>query len=61
MASGQNQRITRVDTWHDVGHTSNLSLSWYKRGMREKKIPFQAGSREREREEKREDESQASF
>ena len=37
MASSQNRTQTRVDTWHDVGHTSNLSLSWDKRGIREKR------------------------
>ena len=50
MASGKNRTRTRVDTWHDVGHTSNLSLSWDKRGIRAKKSPFPIGSCERERE-----------
>ena len=29
-----------MDTWHDVGHTSNLSLSWDKRGIRAKRAHF---------------------
>ena len=29
-----------MDTWHDVGHTSNLNLSWDKRGINAKKSPF---------------------
>ena len=29
-----------VDTWHDVGHTSNLSLSSDKRGIRAKRAHF---------------------
>ena len=29
-----------MDTWHDVGHTSNLSLSWDKRGIRAKRSHF---------------------
>ena len=41
-----------VHMWHDVGHTSNLSLSWDKRGIREKKIPFPGFGHEKE--EKRE-------
>ena len=42
-----------MDTWHDVGHTSNLSLSWDKRGIRAKRAHFPAGSREREEKRKR--------
>ena len=41
-----------MDTWHDVGHTSNLSLSWDKRGIRAKKSSFPGFDRERK--EKRE-------
>ena len=44
---------------NDVGHTSNLSLSWDKRGMRAKKSPFPGFDCERERE-RGEEESQAS-
>ena len=51
--SGQNQTRTRVDTWYDVGHTSNLSSSWDKRGIRAKNSPFSGFDRERE--EKREE------
>ena len=40
-----------VDTWHDVGHTSNLSLSWDKSGIRAKRAHFLVLT---EREEKRE-------
>ena len=29
-----------MDTWHDVDHTSNLSLSWDKRGIRAKRAHF---------------------
>ena len=46
--------------WHDVGYTSNLNLSWDKRGIRAKKILFSWFDRERE--EKRErGELKASF
>ena len=48
MVSDQNRTRTRVDTWHDMGHTSNLGLSWDKRGMRAKKSPFPGFDRERE-------------
>ena len=45
--------------WHDVGHTSNLSLSWDKRGIRAKRAHFPGLI---EREEKRErGELKASF
>ena len=37
-----------MDTWHDVGHTSNLNLSWDKRGIRAKRAHF-PGLTERER------------
>ena len=37
-----------MDTWHDLGQTSNLSLSWDKRGIRAKIAHFP------EREEKKE-------
>ena len=30
----------RVNKWHDVGHTSNLNLSWDKRGIRAKRAHF---------------------
>ena len=50
--SGQNRTRTRVNTWHDVGHTSNLNLSKDKRGIREKIAHFSWFDRERE--EKRE-------
>ena len=49
MASGQNRTQTRVDTCYDMGHASNLSLSWDKRGMRAKKSPFPGFNHERER------------
>ena len=52
MVSGRNWTRTRVDMRHDVGHTSNLSLSWDKRGIRAKKSPFLGFDLERE--EKRE-------
>ena len=52
MVSGRNGTRTRVDTWHDVNHTSNLSLSWDKRGIRAKRAHFLLFTRERE--EKRE-------
>ena len=29
-----------MDTWHDVGHTSNFNLSWDKRGLRAKRAHF---------------------
>ena len=29
-----------MDTWHDVGHTSNLNLSWDKRGIKAKEPIF---------------------
>ena len=45
----------RVDTWHDVGHTSNLSLSWDKRGIREKRAHFSWFDRESERREEEEE------
>ena len=48
MASGRNRTPTRVDTWHNVGHTSNLSLSLDKRGIRAIKSPFPGFDRERE-------------
>ena len=35
--------------WHDVGHTSNLSLSWDKRGIRAKIAHFSWFDRDRER------------
>ena len=38
--------------WHNVGHTSNLNLSWDKRGIRVRKAHFPGFDRERE--EKRE-------
>ena len=59
MASGKNWTRARVDTWHGVGHTSNLSLSSDKRGMRAKKSPFPGFHHERERRRGKE-ESQAS-
>ena len=37
-----------MDTWHDMGHTSNLSLSLDKKGMRAKKSPFLGLDHERE-------------
>ena len=55
MASGR----TIVDSWHNMGRPSNLSLSWTKekRGQRE---PISTGSRVRERR-RGKNESQASF
>ena len=52
MASGHNGTRTKVDTWHDRGHTSNLNLSSDKKGIREKRAHFSWFDRERE--EKRE-------
>ena len=49
-----------MDTWHDVGHTSNLSLSWDKRGIRAKSAHFLVGSCEGERR-KGKEKSEASF
>ena len=46
---GQESDRTRVDTWHDMGHISNLNLSWDKRGIRAKKSPFFLVLIERER------------
>ena len=44
-----------VDTWHNMGHTSNLNLSWDKRGIRAKRTQFpNLIDRERERERERE-------
>ena len=46
-----------MDTWHDMGHMSNLSELEQKRGemgMREKKAHFSCIVHERVREEKRE-------
>ena len=43
---------TRVDTWHDMGHTSNLNLSWDKRGIKEKRAHFPVSSREKGEEKK---------
>ena len=43
-----------VDKWYDVGHTSNLSLSWDKSGIRAKRAHFLVlteGERRREKEE----------
>ena len=34
MASGENRTRTMVNMWRNVGHLSNLSLSWTKREMR---------------------------
>ena len=42
----------RVDTWHDVGHTSNLNLSWDKRGIKEKRAHFPIWSRKKGEERK---------
>ena len=33
--------------WHDVGHTSNLNLSWDKRGIKGKRANFSWFDRER--------------
>ena len=46
---GQESDRTRVDTWHDKSHISNLNLSWDKRGIRAKKSPFFIVLIERER------------
>ena len=48
MVSSQNGTQIRVDTWHNVGHTSNLSLSWDKRGIRAKRAHFMLFTQERE-------------
>ena len=42
-----------MDTWHDVGHTSNLNLSWDKRGIGAKRAKFLGFDRERDRGEER--------
>ena len=56
MVSIRNGTRLRVDTWHDLGHTSNLSLSLDKRGIREKNSPFPTvHTRERGDEGKRRD------
>ena len=47
-----------VDTWHDVGHTSNLSLSWDKSGIRTKRAHFLVLT---ERERRREKEESQGF
>ena len=49
MVLGRNGTRTSVDKWHDVGHTSNLRLSWDKRGIREKRAHFLLFMRERDR------------
>ena len=48
-----------MDTLHNVGHTSNLSLSLDKRGIRAKRSQFPGFDLERE--ERGKEESQASF
>ena len=42
-----------MDIWHDVGHTSNLSFSWDKRGIREKRAHFLVLDHEREEKKER--------
>ena len=58
MASSQNRTRTRVDTCNDMGHTSNLSLSWDKRGIRAKRAHFLVGSCEREEKSEREEKNE---
>ena len=56
MALGKNRARMRVDTWHDVGHTSNLNQVGTKEELGEKKSTFfPAGSREEERRREKED------
>ena len=42
-----------MDTWHDVDHTSNLSLSWDKGGIRAKRAHFPSFDRERDEKKER--------
>ena len=37
---GPKSNPNRVDTWHDVGHTSNLNLSWERKGIRARGAHF---------------------
>ena len=45
----------RVDTWHDVGYTSNLNSNWEKRVIRAKRAHFPSFDREREEKREREE------